>query len=254
MGFYGDTFLNLKKFFYRFFIKNTEQTAITNWMDGEVLEKTQNYVDISPQNAYSEFTLEGGNRWIQLSPIENEYHTGEYQGIKFFHAQSALGLSDSPEIVAAIKKYATPYTAFTVEKNTSGSEITQLKYGDQLAVSSMYYDGAGHAALHDKVYFALPQVDKELNTESDNPISNSVIAKRLTVNESFDGLDDPANPDRIYPIQSGAIMDKFTEFNNNLDIVKDVWLHPTEKDINSIQNNTQQGVFPRLEAVELAAL
>lgn len=254
MGFYGDTFLNLKKFFYRFFIKNTEQTAIMDWMDSEVLEKTQNYVDISPQNAYSEFTLEGGNRWIQLSPIENEYHTGEYQGIKFFHAPSTLGLSNSPEIVAAIKTYATPYTAFTVEKNTSGSEITQLKYGDQLAVSSMYYDGAGHAALHDKVYFALPQVDKELNTESDNPISNSVIAKRLTVNESFDGLDDPANPDRIYPIQSGAIMDKFTEFNNNLDIVKDVWLHPTEKDINSIQNNTQQGVFPRLEAVELAAL
>jgi hypothetical protein len=78
MGFYGDTFLNLKKFFYRFFIKNTEQTAIMDWMDSEVLEKTQEYVDISPQNAYSEFTLEGGNRWIQLSPIENEYHAGEY--------------------------------------------------------------------------------------------------------------------------------------------------------------------------------
>jgi hypothetical protein len=35
-----------------------------------------------------------------------------------------LGLSNSPEFAAAIKMYATPYSAFTVEKNTSDSEIT----------------------------------------------------------------------------------------------------------------------------------
>ena len=225
MGFYGDNFTNLKKFFYKVFFKGTTSTDESFPTEEQTLGN--NYLDITPLHAYDNVNIESGNKWVQFSPIADNDDTSRNMGIKIYHAAA-------PEDVEA--------EFFTVENITEREEgstepLTNLYYGENLKTRSFTFDKAGHIVAAGETTFTLPQIDDELNENSKNPVTNRVISQNLLVNESFENIVDGARP-----IQTQAIADKFEDVTE----LYDALLGQQQEDITKLETDPSWALYPRL--------
>lgn len=145
-SFYGNRYLEFKKFFYRFIFKNSGKNVsqFTNLQNQE-----NENVSIEPFDSHDNITFDTANKWICIK----QQVTEDGNGVALFHAPSDIG--EIKTISAGIVN------------NDSQKETTTLKYGDKICASKLVFDAAGHISQAESMVYEIPDMSEVILTDAE---------------------------------------------------------------------------------------
>lgn len=143
-GFYGNRFMEFKKFFFRFFLKNSGKDVSTfddSFKDN--LVDDENEISLEPESTYDELVLDTANKWIRMKKYQSE---GRTNGVSFFHAPSEVGENIN----------------ISNEVSKSEEEATALTYDDRIVLTNLSFDAAGHISKCEEKVYKIPNISNAI--------------------------------------------------------------------------------------------
>lgn len=157
---YGNRFMEFKKFFYRFFFKNTGKNVSTfdeSFNEDNVLDEQG--VELAPTDVHDCLTIETANKWIQMK------QTDELSQIALFHSKS-----EAEELETSGLVYDSEGKPFT---------NADLKFKDKITLYDLQFDAAGHISKITPHIYTVPDLSyttltkDQLNTLFNNLKQNT---------------------------------------------------------------------------------
>lgn len=166
MSFYGNILYELTNAFAEILIKNSGRTSAAT------ISPSSSTVELPAVGLGGRFTLDSGNKWINLSG------NADSQLCKIYHS--------------GIDSTNTKYSFTSVGNPESATEATELSPGDYLSGEQIFYDEAGHITGSKQVVYKLPiseteaeliALQEEMATlkESDEAQTKSIEANTKTL-------------------------------------------------------------------------
>lgn len=183
MSFYGNQYLEFKKFFYDFLFQCSGITAM-NFPDGSSCIGSTGY-RVEPSGPHDELIIDTANRWIRLQKNNNNH-------ISFFHARP------NPKDDVSHKDFQ-PIMAPAAEKRKG-----KLLFGDTIEIQPFRVDPAGHitnvVTNQPIVQYTLPSISF-IDTDNNDDKSASGIFKIL----GDDWIATKADADKLIVSHKGSL-------------------------------------------------